>query len=169
MKGGLFGVDILTTNGAFQWAELAPPNIPLGKFERKYTKVNFCQKFARSIIQKSQSKPLRMRRRLSAGMRAHEAGVDEASIASPAHAHRQATAVHKLQDTRFAAWKAGGAKARQNCSGGMCAYEGCEYATLGCPGEKKTAYRCSACVNAKGAQGAYFHVDCYNRLACHQL
>ena len=101
-------------------------------------------------------------------MRAKCAGLDDACIASPQHAHRQATAQHKLVDMRFGAWKAGGAKARQNTCGGVCALEDCEYASLKCPGEKKSSYRCLACSNAKGAQGAYYHVECYFKVPCHQ-
>ena len=53
VKGGLFGVDILFTNGAMQWQEQVPASLPLAKFERNFTKVKFCQEWARATIRKT--------------------------------------------------------------------------------------------------------------------
>ena len=167
MKHGLFGLDMLLTNGHLIWYELAPASKTLAQREREYTKVKFCQSYTKTILQRAPS----LRKRFLAGMIMTKAGRDVELLSPPSDGHAQQRKVEhelidmgKVQSKRRAAETPrrgrGRVPAREKKKhggpSGECAYPEC---TIAKP--KRPQTRCMQCTNRKGMQGAYYHLECF--------
>ena len=162
MKGGLFGLDILFTNGAIMKSDLAPGNIELWRLDNDYTKVKFCQDWAKRTLAEVEG----TRKNFTAGMQQSSSSFDYGHLASP-HAHVQAqVAEHRLVDMRDVAMEKDGNT--RHVLRGECAYKECEWHANG--DWTPVSFRCNQCSNGKEGchhrQGAYYHVYCFGE--CHR-
>ena len=56
VKGGLFGFDILFTNGKCMWVDLQRDSLTVAQLNHKITKVNFCRIWKSRIIEKASAR-----------------------------------------------------------------------------------------------------------------
>ena len=154
VKDGMFGLDILFTNGSIIKNDLAPSTTKAWKREQDYTKVKFCQEWTKALLEKVTG----TRKRFAAGMQQTATDFDFGMLSSPQHQHRQRqVAEHRLVDMTDVAREKDGHT--RNVLRGPCAYTEC---SLDASQRKNHAhFRCNQCEAASGRLGAYFHATCW--------
>ena len=179
VKGGLFVIDILFTNGHIIQLDLVEGDVPIWKLKRDYTKVSFCSKWCDQIV--ASASPLR-RRRTGTMVLADVSQGTLNSFLSPLVSQSRSSSggtsegdmqAHQLVDwgklARAAASEASGGdrrlkvnkRKRGSSHGGSrqkCAYKACNKEH-----PKRSQLRCVGCMK-------FFHLECFFQThvaACH--
>ena len=170
VKGGLFVLDVLFTNGHIMQVDLAEGEVPIWKLKKKYTKAAFCDQWAQQIMQSAA--PVRRRRTGSmvladasqATLNSFISPLSQSSLSSSGMTSEEDLVAHTLIDTgefqRQTLFEMSNGDMRRACNKrkrgashggakGVCGFESCEV-----PKPKFPRNKCTGC-------NKYYHLSCF--------